>query len=115
MITCVGGIHEAKDIALRVTRERKGIQESHKTMQKHVMRVQDQHSDVQHQIGRLGSGAPPHEPGRAVSGDGARMGPDLRDLTQVQTRLWHLERKLADMAHHGVLQRVLALETHRHQ
>ena len=81
MMACIGGIEEAKDIELQVTGETQRVQESHKTMHQCLMRVQEQVSDLQHQIAGLGSGERPNEPERAVGGDRLDLGPVVCDLT----------------------------------
>ena len=75
------------------------------------MRVQEQVRDFQHQMAGWGNGERPNEPRTAVGRDRPYIGPFLQDVTQVVTRMGQLEDKVSHLAHDGVLQRVLVVES----
>ena len=108
IMACVGGIQEAKDIVQRVMGETQGPQESDKTMHLQVMRVQKQVNNLQQRVSGSGCGERPDGPGKSSPEERLDLGPVLRDMTNSQTRVGTLEDKVAHMAHHGVVQRVVA-------
>ena len=54
MMACMGGLQECKNIERCVTGETQGLQESDKTMQNHVMQVQEHVSELHAPDGSMG-------------------------------------------------------------